>query len=156
MKGKHVEQDPDEFCVEFESAEASEHVEEEGLIVKNARKSSHVKKKRKIYNIEAFSDKCIEPFDEGYAPDNQYSPPVANSLILFPIRVTREKLNCAFGNTVNLLACINHFNTDLKRTLLILKAQLGGCCLSKIRKCIIDCLHSPINFNLFCVADICH
>ena len=98
MKGKHVEQDPDEFCVEFESAEASEHVEEEGLIVKNARKS-------------AFSDKCIEPFGEGYAPDNQYSPPVANSLILFPTRVTREKLNCAFGNTVNLLTYINHFNT---------------------------------------------
>ena len=135
MKGKHVEQDPDEFRVEFKSAEVSEHVEEEGLIVKNARKS-RVRMTRVLYNIEAFSKKKKK---EWYAPDNQYSPPVANSLILFPVRVTREKLNCAFGNTVNLLTYINHFNTDLKQTLLILKAQSGGCCLREIIKCIIDC-----------------
>ena len=124
MKGKHVEQDPDEFRAEFKSAETSEH----------ARKTSRVRTTRVLYNIEVFK----APRD-GYAPDYQYSPPVVNSSILFPVRVTREKLNCAFGNTVNLLTYINHFNTDLKRTLLILKAQLGGCCLREIRNCIIDC-----------------
>ena len=35
----------------------------------------------------------------GCALDNDYSPPVVNSSILFPIRVTRKKWNCAFGNT---------------------------------------------------------
>ncbi len=40
---------------------------------------------------------------------------------------------------MNLLMYINHFNTDLKQTLLILKAQSGGCCLREIRNCIIDC-----------------
>ncbi len=124
MKGKHVEQDPDEFRVEFKSSETSEH----------ARKTSRVRTTRVLYNIEVFKAP-----GEGYAPDYQYSPPVVNSSILFPVRVTREKLNCAFGNTVNLLTYINHFNTDLKRTLLILKAQLGGCCLREIRNCIIDC-----------------
>lgn len=120
MKGKHVEQDPDEFRVEFESAKTSEH----------ARKTSRV---RVLNNTQVFKP------PEGCAPDYQYSPPVVNSSILFPIRVTRDKLNCAFGNTVNLLTYINHFNTDLKQTLLNLKARSGGCCLREIRNCIIDC-----------------
>ncbi len=30
MKGKHVEGDPDEFCVDFESAELLEHFEDDG------------------------------------------------------------------------------------------------------------------------------
>ena len=64
MKGKHVEQDPDEFCVEFESAETSEH----------ARKTSRVRTTRIQYNIEVF-----KPIGEGYAPDYQSSPPVVNS-----------------------------------------------------------------------------
>ena len=101
MKDKHVEQDPDEFRVEFESAETSEH----------ARKISRVRMTRVLYSIEVFP---IKPVCRGYAPDYQYSPPVENSSMLFPVRVTREKLNCAFGNTVNLLTYINHFNTDLK------------------------------------------
>ena len=128
MKGKHMKQDPDEFCCEFESAEASVHVEEEGLIVKiltkdrfapdnqysppvvnssisNAIKTSRVRTKMVLYNIQPPKKKKRD----WYAPDNQYSLPVVNSSILFPIRVTREKLNCAFGNTVNLLTYINHF-----------------------------------------------
>ena len=44
----------------------------------------------------------IRPRKRAFAPDTDYSPPVVNSSILFPIRVTREKWNCAFGNTVNL------------------------------------------------------
>ena len=56
----------------------------------------------------------FDPSKDGCAPDNDYSPPVVNSSIVFPIRVTREKRNCAFGNTVNLLTYINHFNTGLK------------------------------------------
>ncbi len=95
------------------------------------RRSSRVRVKRVLYNIPNK--------DEGFAPDNQYFPPVVSSLILFPIRVTREKFNCAFGNTVNLLTYINHFNTSLKQTLLITQAQWGGCCLREIRKCIKEC-----------------
>ena len=97
--------------------------------------------KRVLYNIPPQKEKKKKKKkkNERCAPDNQYSPPVVNSLILFPIRVTREKFNCAFGNTVNLLTYINHFKTDLKQTLLITQAQLGGCCLREIRKCIIDC-----------------
>jgi hypothetical protein len=41
----------------------------------------------------------IRPRKRACAPDTDYSPPVVNSSILFPIRVTREKWNCAFGNT---------------------------------------------------------
>jgi len=67
-----------------------------------------------MYPLQVF-----KPPGNGCAPDYQYSPPVVNSLILFPIKVTREKFNCAFGNSVNLLKYINHFNTDLKWTLLI-------------------------------------
>ncbi len=100
MKGKHVEQDPDEFRAEFKSSETSEH----------ARKTSRVRTTRVLYNIEVF-----KPPGNGCAPDYQYSPPVVNSSILFPVRATREKLHCAFGNTVNLLTYINHFNSDLKR-----------------------------------------
>ena len=44
MKGKHVEQDPDEFRVEFESAETSEH----------ARITSRVRMTRVLYNIDVF------------------------------------------------------------------------------------------------------
>ena len=65
----------------------------------------------------------IRPRKRAYAPDADYSPPVVNSSILFPIRVTREKLNCEFGNTVNLLTYINHFNTGLKQQMLSLGAQ---------------------------------
>ena len=75
----------------------------------------------------------------GYAPEYNYLTPVVNSSISFPISVTREKLNCAFGNAVNLLTYINHFNTGLKQTLLIMQAQSRGCCLSEIRKCIKEC-----------------
>ena len=85
---------------------------------------------RVLYNIDVFP---FMPNKDWDAPDNQYSPPVVNSSILFPVTVTREKLNCAFENTVNLLTYINHFNMDSKQTLLILKAQLGGCCLREIR-----------------------
>jgi hypothetical protein len=54
-----------------------------------------------------------------------------NSSILFPISsVTREKWNCAFGNTVNLLTYINHFNTGLQQKILSLGAQ-NGCVASK-------------------------
>jgi hypothetical protein len=63
------------------------------------------------------------PSSLGCAPDNDYSLPVMDSSILFPIRVTREKWNCALGNTVNLLTYINHFNTGLKQKMLSLGAQ---------------------------------
>ena len=57
----------------------------------------------------------IRPQKRAFAPDTDYSPPVVNSSILFPIRVTKEKWNCEFGNTANLLTYINHFNTGLKQ-----------------------------------------
>ena len=75
----------------------------------------------------------IRPRKRGCAPDNDNSPPVVNSSILFPIRVTREKWNCAFGNTVNLLTYINHFNTGLKQKMLSLRAQKYDCCLEDIQ-----------------------
>ena len=37
MKCKHVEWDPDEFRVEFESAEVLEHVEDDGYVVSTIR-----------------------------------------------------------------------------------------------------------------------
>ncbi len=67
----------------------------------------------------------------GHASEYNYLPPLVNSSISFTIPVTREKLNCAFGNTVNLLTYINHFNRDLKRTLLILRAISKVCDLKK-------------------------
>ena len=81
----------------------------------------------------------IRPQKRGCAPNNDYSPPVVNSSILFPIRVTREKLNCAFGNSVNLLTYINHFNTGLKQKMLSLRAQKYECCLEDIQTLIKHC-----------------
>ncbi len=101
---------------------------------------------RVLYNIPPPKKRKKKKKRDWYAPDNQYSPQVVNSVTLFLIRVTREKLNCAFGNTVNLLTYINHFNTDLKQTLSITQAQLGGCCLREIRKCIKECGYN--NFTL--------
>jgi hypothetical protein len=75
----------------------------------------------------------IRPRKRGCAPDNDNSPPVVNSSILFPNRVTRDKWNCAFGNTVNLLTYINHFNTGLKQKMLSLRAQKYDCCLEDIQ-----------------------
>jgi hypothetical protein len=58
---------------------------------------------------------------------------VVSSFIVFPITVKREKWNCAFGNTVNLLTYINHFNTGLKQEILSLGPQNSGCCLKEIQ-----------------------
>ena len=63
----------------------------------------------------------------GHAPEYHYLPPVVNSSISFPIQIMREKLNCACGNTINLLTYINHFNTGLKQKLLILRAKSKVC-----------------------------
>jgi hypothetical protein len=57
----------------------------------------------------------------------------------FPIPVTRQKLNCAFGNTVNLLTYINHFNTGLKQKLLDLQSQQLYHGLLEIQTCIKHC-----------------
>ncbi len=89
--------------------------------------------RRNTVRFAPSSRKTIQPQKRGCAPDTDYSPPVVNSSILFPIRVTREKLNCEFGNTVNLLTYINHFNTGLKQKLLSLGAQKYDCCLEDIQ-----------------------
>lgn len=81
----------------------------------------------------------IRPRKRAFAPDTDYSPPVVNSSILFPIRVTREKWNCEFGNTVNLLAYINHFNTGLKQKMFSLRAQKYDCCLEDIQTLMKHC-----------------
>ena len=81
----------------------------------------------------------FDPSKDGCAPDNDTSPPVVNSSILLPVRVTREKWNCAFGNTVNLLTYINHFNTGLKREMLHLGSQKYGCSLKDIHVLIKRC-----------------
>ncbi len=60
---------------------------------------------------------------EVFAPDYNSSPAVVHLSIRVPIPVTTEKLNCAFGNTVNLLAYINHLNTGLKQKLLVLQTH---------------------------------
>ena len=75
----------------------------------------------------------------GLAPDYHSSPPVVHFSIRFPILVTREKLNCAFGNTVNLLTYINHFNTGLKQNLLVLRTEHAFCGLLEIQTCIKHC-----------------
>ena len=75
----------------------------------------------------------------GHAPEYKYLPPVVNSSISFPIPVTREKLNCAFGNTVNLLTYINHFNTGLKNKFFILWSKSKVCDLKEISVCLHHC-----------------
>jgi hypothetical protein len=74
-----------------------------------------------------------------YAPQNGDSPPVVFSSILLPIQVTREKSNCAFGNAVNLLTYINHFNTGLKQKMMMLGAEAQGCRFGEIQKLIHQC-----------------
>jgi hypothetical protein len=80
---------------------------------------------------------------EGCAPINEYSLPVLPFSISLPISITREKGNCAFGNTVNLL---DHFISGLKEKLLRLK-ETSGCCFTEIedaiRKCGYDVLKIP-------------
>jgi hypothetical protein len=71
-----------------------------------------------------------------YAPHNDDSPPVVTSSGLLPIQVTREKSNCAFGNAVNLLTYINHFNTGLKQKMMMLGAETQGCRFGEIQKLI--------------------
>lgn len=83
---------------------------------------------------------CLNaPVRSKYAPDNDCSPPVSNSSILLPIQVTREKSNCAFGNAVNLLTYINHFNTGLKQKMLTLGSQTKGCHFVEIQTLIHQC-----------------
>jgi hypothetical protein len=101
----------------------------------NPRRSSRKRVKRVLFNMPRPKKKK----KDWYAPENHNSPPVVDSSIVFPIKVEREKLNCAYGNTVNLLTYINHFNTALKRTLLISQAQSKGCPLREIRKCMMIC-----------------
>ena len=79
------------------------------------------------------------PVRSKYTPDNDCSPPVSNSSILLPIQVTREKSNCAFGNAVNLLTYINHFNTGLKQKMLTLGSQTKGCHFVEIQTLIHQC-----------------
>ena len=74
-----------------------------------------------------------------YAPDNDYSPPVVHSSVMLPIQVTREKLNCAIGNAVNLLTYVNHFNTGLRQRMLPLVAQTKVCQFYEIQTLIKAC-----------------
>jgi hypothetical protein len=59
--------------------------------------------------------------------------------VLLPIQVTREKLNCAFGNAVNLLTYINHFNTGLKQKMMMLGVETQGCRFGEIQRLIHQC-----------------
>ena len=89
----------------------------------NPRRGKRTRKRsRTLVNQNLRHGKHVRTTKARFAPsslrcalDNDYLPPVVNSSILFPIRVTKEKWNCAFGNTVNLLTYINHFNTGLKK-----------------------------------------
>ena len=99
----------------------------------NVRRGKRLRISTAIYAPSSRATIRIQPRKRWCAPENDYSPPVVNSSILFPIRVTREKLNCAFGNTVNLLTYINHFNTGLKQKMLSLRAQKYECCLEDIQ-----------------------
>ena len=106
------------------------------LIESLVRRSSRKRVQTVLYNIPPPEE---EEEKDWYAPENHNSPLVVDSSIVFPIKVEREKLNCAFGNTVNMLTYINHFNTALKRTLLISQAHSKGCSLREIRKCFMNC-----------------
>jgi hypothetical protein len=79
------------------------------------------------------------PTPDTFAPENDYSPPAVTSSILLPIQVTREKLNCAFGNAVNLLTYINHFNTGLKQKMMMLGVETQGCRFGEIQRLIHQC-----------------
>ena len=95
--------------------------------------------KRLRVQTNKFSFGLNAPVRSKYAPDNDCSPPVSNSSILLPIQVTREKSNCAFGNAVNLLTYINHFNTGLKQKMLTLGSQTKGCHFVEIQTLIHQC-----------------
>jgi hypothetical protein len=99
----------------------------------NIRRGKHPRTNTARFAPSSRATVQIRPQKRACAPDNDNSPPVVNSFILFPIRVTREKWNCAFGNTVNLLTYINHFNTGLKQKMLSLRAHKYDCCLEDIQ-----------------------
>ena len=91
----------------------------------------------------------------GHAPEYNYLPPVVNSSISFPIPVTREKLNCAFGNDVSLLTYINHLNTGLKCKLFILRTKSKVCDIKEISVCLHHCGYDIMLFHQFQVILAC-
>jgi len=99
--------------------------------------SARMGKRLRVETIR-YAPTCT-PKRNTYAPDNDFSPPVVHSSILLPIQVTREKLNCAIGNTVNLLTYINHFNTGLRQRMLPLGAQTKVCQFFEIQTLIKAC-----------------
>jgi hypothetical protein len=174
MKGKHVEGDPDDICVELEDASgtASENFDanttdpiatgdsadptatgdgsnrENVDPIEFVDSSARSRRKRVLVpplnvpqgkELRAIPPKAAKKKKDGFAPDYHSSPPVVPYSIRFPIPVTREKLNCAFGNTVNLLTYINHFNTGLKQKLLDLQTQQSYRGLLEIQTCIKHC-----------------